>query len=207
MQLLATLSLLAVAATATCQDDHSGETPDVPNVVPSLWDGKCFYPTGDIGFELEPYLGRWYQVAGTIAPFTAGCKCIFAEYELNVRDTCEHRPESPEKLTCPRTTVLSRSTTPARPSSSPSTSSAPLPLPIPRTAPRASSASSSPASRLRTATAPTTSCKVCCPGVAHSGLKLTFGCRLHRRLCDRPIEQLHHAFRSQPRAAPRRGRT
>jgi hypothetical protein len=83
MRSFAIVSLLAAAATATCQD-----TPEVPNTVPSLWDGKCFYPTGDIGFQLEPYLGRWYQVAGTLAPFTAGCKCIFAEYELNVSRTC-----------------------------------------------------------------------------------------------------------------------
>ena len=63
------------------------------NAVPSLWDGRCFYPTGDIGFELDSYLGRWYQVAGTIAPFTANCKCIFAEYELNVS-----RDSNPAKL-------------------------------------------------------------------------------------------------------------
>lgn len=54
------------------------------NAVPSNWDGKCYYPTGDIGFELGSYLGKWYQVAGTLAPFTAGCKCIQAQYALNV---------------------------------------------------------------------------------------------------------------------------
>lgn len=54
------------------------------NAVPSLWDGQCFYPKPDIGFELESYVGRWYQVAGTVAPYTADCKCIFAEYALNV---------------------------------------------------------------------------------------------------------------------------
>ncbi|EJT75733.1 hypothetical protein GGTG_05664 [Gaeumannomyces tritici R3-111a-1] len=65
------------------------------SAVPSTWDGECFYPAADIGFELDSYLGRWYQVAGTIAPFTAGCKCIFAEYQLNdngtvqVNNTCE----------------------------------------------------------------------------------------------------------------------
>lgn len=98
MRTFAIVSLLAAAATATCQD--TPEAPEVPNTVPSLWDGQCFYPTGDIGFQLEPYLGRWYQVAGTLAPFTAGCKCIFAEYELNdngtvqVNNTCqaEQRP-------------------------------------------------------------------------------------------------------------------
>lgn len=45
---------------------------------------QCFYPEADDDFELEDYLGRWYQVAGTVAPFTEGCTCIFAEYSLNV---------------------------------------------------------------------------------------------------------------------------
>ncbi|TLD34022.1 hypothetical protein PspLS_01102 [Pyricularia sp. CBS 133598] len=71
------------------------ETTAVPNTVPSLWDGECFYPTPDIGFDTESYLGRWYQVAGTVAPFTANCKCIQAQYALNdngtiqVNNTCE----------------------------------------------------------------------------------------------------------------------
>jgi len=54
------------------------------NAVPSLWDGSCYYPRPDIGFDLNSYLGRWYQVAGTIAPFSAECKCTFAQYALNV---------------------------------------------------------------------------------------------------------------------------
>ncbi|KAK4244294.1 Calycin-like protein [Corynascus novoguineensis] len=57
------------------------------NAVPSLWDGTCFYPKPDIGFELESYLGRWYQIAGTNAPYTANCKCVFAEYKLNDNGT------------------------------------------------------------------------------------------------------------------------
>ncbi|KAM0276539.1 hypothetical protein ACHAQH_006640 [Verticillium albo-atrum] len=83
---------LAAAALASCQNETSAPAP---NVVPSLWDGQCYYPTGDIGFTLDSYLGRWYQVAGTLAPFTAGCKCISAEYALNdngtvqVNNTCE----------------------------------------------------------------------------------------------------------------------
>ncbi|KJZ75331.1 hypothetical protein HIM_05257 [Hirsutella minnesotensis 3608] len=66
------------------------------DAVPARWDGKCFYPTPDDGFDLTSYLeGRWYQVAGTAAPFTAGCKCINAEYTLNsdgsvrVNNSCE----------------------------------------------------------------------------------------------------------------------
>ena len=72
------------AATVVSAAAHGNDTQPSSNVVPSLWDGQCYYPTGDAGFQLEPYLGRWYQVAGTLAPFTAGCKCIFAQYQLNV---------------------------------------------------------------------------------------------------------------------------
>lgn len=54
------------------------------NVTAARWDGQCFYPEPDDDFELSDYLGRWYQVAGTVAPFTAGCKCVYAEYALNV---------------------------------------------------------------------------------------------------------------------------
>ncbi|KXX76072.1 Apolipoprotein D [Madurella mycetomatis] len=65
------------------------------NAVPSLWDGSCYYPRPDIGFELDSYLGRWYQVAGTIAPYNEGCKCTFAQYTLSdngtvrVNNTCQ----------------------------------------------------------------------------------------------------------------------
>ncbi|KAL2269230.1 hypothetical protein VTJ83DRAFT_4076 [Remersonia thermophila] len=65
------------------------------NAVPAQWDGSCYYPQPDIGFDLSTYLGRWYQVAGTIAPYTANCKCIFAQYALNddgsvqVNNTCQ----------------------------------------------------------------------------------------------------------------------
>lgn len=78
----AILSFAALAAAAT--NETTAPEPVVPNVVPSVWDGKCFYPAPDAAFDLESYLGRWYQVAGTVAPFTAGCKCIFAQYSLNV---------------------------------------------------------------------------------------------------------------------------
>ncbi|KAK3988904.1 Calycin-like protein [Cladorrhinum sp. PSN332] len=58
-------------------------TAAAKNAVPSLWDGSCYYPQSDIAFNVSSYLGRWYQVAGTIAPYTANCKCIFAQYGLN----------------------------------------------------------------------------------------------------------------------------
>jgi apolipoprotein D and lipocalin family protein len=59
------------------------------NAVPSSWDGQCYYPKADIGFQLESYLGKWFQVAGTVAPFTAGCKCIQAQYALNVSSNAQ----------------------------------------------------------------------------------------------------------------------
>jgi lipocalin len=70
----------------------AGAATHAASAVPSLWDGQCFYPTADSGFQLDSYLGRWYQVAGTLAPFTAGCKCIFAQYALNVSSP----PSSPD---------------------------------------------------------------------------------------------------------------
>ncbi|CZT07224.1 uncharacterized protein RAG0_12759 [Rhynchosporium agropyri] len=54
-------------------------------VTEALWDGQCTYPKADKSFQLSDYLGRWYQVAGTRAPFTAGCSCIYAEYGMNAR--------------------------------------------------------------------------------------------------------------------------
>jgi apolipoprotein D and lipocalin family protein len=73
-------------------------TAAAKNAVPSLWDGECYYPKPDIGFELESYLGTWYQVAGTPEPFNAQCKCTFAQYTLNdngtvgVNNTCQAGP-------------------------------------------------------------------------------------------------------------------
>ncbi|EFQ35789.1 lipocalin-like domain-containing protein [Colletotrichum graminicola] len=92
--LLTVLSCAAIATAAATANETAPE-PAVPNVVQSTWDGRCFYPAPDAAFDLEAYLGRWYQVAGTLAPFTASCKCIFAQYSLNdngtvkVNNTCE----------------------------------------------------------------------------------------------------------------------
>lgn len=63
---------------------ESSEAAQVPNVVRSTWDGQCYYPTADETFHLDAYLGKWYQIAGTLAPFTAGCTCTTAEYAKNV---------------------------------------------------------------------------------------------------------------------------
>ena len=46
---------------------------------------SCFYPVPDPKFNLEAYLGTWYQVAGTPFGPTAGASCVTANYELNVR--------------------------------------------------------------------------------------------------------------------------
>ncbi|KAK4183755.1 Calycin-like protein [Podospora australis] len=82
MRFSTVIPLLAAIASA-----QNATTPPAKNAVPSLWDGSCYYPKADIGFDLNTYLGRWYQVAGTLAPYTAGCKCIFAEYGLNDNGT------------------------------------------------------------------------------------------------------------------------
>ncbi|KAK0611820.1 Calycin-like protein [Immersiella caudata] len=58
-------------------------TTAAANAVPALYDGSCYYPQPDPGFNLTTYLGRWYQVAGTIAPYNRNCSCIFAQYALN----------------------------------------------------------------------------------------------------------------------------
>ena len=45
----------------------------------------CFYPVPDPKFDLEGYLGTWYQIAGTPFGPTAGASCVTANYQLNVR--------------------------------------------------------------------------------------------------------------------------
>ncbi|KAF7538674.1 hypothetical protein G7054_g2735 [Neopestalotiopsis clavispora] len=77
----------ALAALATASPAHRA-VPRATNstgVNPALYDGECFYPTPDPNFpdDLSEYLGRWYQVAGTFALFTAGCQCTTADYALN----------------------------------------------------------------------------------------------------------------------------
>ena len=103
---------LALAALASCSEEAL-------NAVPSSWDGHCYYPKADIGFQLESYLGKWYQVAGTVAPFTAGCKCIQAQYALNVSlaSVAKEAAGNFSKLMrkTNRTKALWPSTTPAKP--------------------------------------------------------------------------------------------
>ncbi|GAO18617.1 hypothetical protein UVI_02062090 [Ustilaginoidea virens] len=69
---------------ATCALSHQAVlSKPQPAVAPALWDGSCFYPVADEGFTLDSYAGTWYQVAGTLATFTAGCRCIHAQYSVN----------------------------------------------------------------------------------------------------------------------------
>ena len=100
--LVAGLAIGASASPVLRRQDVDESTDSRLRTVDAMWDGyanddltphspfadiirQCFYPEGDDDFDLEDYLGRWYQVAGTVAPFTEGCTCIFAEYSLNVR--------------------------------------------------------------------------------------------------------------------------
>jgi hypothetical protein len=53
---------------------------------------SCFYPIPDAQFDLESYLGTWYQVAGTPFGPTRGARCISAKYSLNVRAALNDRP-------------------------------------------------------------------------------------------------------------------
>ncbi|CAK9784748.1 Calycin-like protein [Cutaneotrichosporon oleaginosum] len=51
--------------------------------VPATWDGTCYYPRPDPYFDLDTYYGRWYQVAGTVFPYTEGSTCVAAFYSPN----------------------------------------------------------------------------------------------------------------------------
>jgi apolipoprotein D and lipocalin family protein len=89
-QLLTLLAFVAQAASVAVMPVPlaSRQEPSL-NLNSALYDGKCFYPTADPNFpdDLSEYLGRWYQVAGTVELFTLGCSCVFAEYSLNANGT------------------------------------------------------------------------------------------------------------------------
>lgn len=80
---------LAASATPLQRRGKTSCDSDGKQAVPATFDGQCFYPvpTRSRAFSLDAYLGRWYQLAGTVAPFTRGCKCIYAEYSLNPNST------------------------------------------------------------------------------------------------------------------------
>ncbi|KUI52486.1 Outer membrane lipoprotein Blc [Cytospora mali] len=87
---------LAAAASASPVEPRQGTTSNGTNVVSALWDGLCFYPKSDSTFNLTSYLGRWYQVAGYVAIFDTGCKCITADYTLNSDGTVGVKNECQE---------------------------------------------------------------------------------------------------------------
>ncbi|ROV91843.1 hypothetical protein VMCG_09207 [Cytospora schulzeri] len=87
---------LAAATSASLVEPREGTTSNGTNVVSALWDGLCFYPQSDSTFNLTSYLGRWYQVAGYVAIFDAGCKCITADYTLNSDGTVGVKNECQE---------------------------------------------------------------------------------------------------------------
>lgn len=80
------VSLLGALASSSPTKLGCRSTNSTGNGVnPAIYDGSCFYPVPDVNFpdDLSEYLGRWYQVAGTPAIFTAGCQCTTADYGLN----------------------------------------------------------------------------------------------------------------------------
>lgn len=89
---------LVFTYTHTPLDRHVATEPRLvdPRVHPlTLSCSTCFYPKSVSTFDLASYLGTWYQVAGYEAIFTAGCKCVTADYTLNddgtvgVKNQCE----------------------------------------------------------------------------------------------------------------------
>ncbi|KAF1939466.1 Calycin-like protein [Clathrospora elynae] len=86
MLLAGTVLALASAASGLIlprQGSSSNETTSTPNVAAAQYDGTCFYPVPDPNFNLEAYLGTWYQVAGTPFGPTTGARCVTADYQLN----------------------------------------------------------------------------------------------------------------------------
>jgi apolipoprotein D and lipocalin family protein len=84
---------IAASPVAVPQTDASSSTPAI--AVDTIFDGKCYYPKADSRFQLDTFLGRWYQLAATNAPFSLGCTCVTADYslnengEVNVFNTCQ----------------------------------------------------------------------------------------------------------------------
>ncbi|EAT86760.1 hypothetical protein HBH56_152810 [Parastagonospora nodorum] len=80
-------ALTSVASSIILPRQESNDTSSAPVVVASQYDGTCFYPVPDAKFDLESYLGTWYQVAGTPFGPTAGARCISGNYALNDNGT------------------------------------------------------------------------------------------------------------------------
>lgn len=82
-----TLATAAFAITSTAAAPQPPPSPAQYPVYDALYDGKCFYPKPTSKFDLNSYLGKWYQVAGYPFGFTAGARCVTAEYSLNADGT------------------------------------------------------------------------------------------------------------------------
>ncbi|EMD86373.1 hypothetical protein COCC4DRAFT_193659 [Bipolaris maydis ATCC 48331] len=83
-------TILALASTASCSllpRNPPTNSTTTPSVVAAQYDGTCFYPVPDATFNLNSYLGTWYQVAGTPFGPTAGARCVTANYSLNPNGT------------------------------------------------------------------------------------------------------------------------
>lgn len=81
------LALSSVASGLILPRQAPASNSSTPNVAAAQYDGKCFYPVPDSKFDLQAYLGTWYQVAGTPFGPTAGARCISATYSLNENGT------------------------------------------------------------------------------------------------------------------------
>ncbi|KAI4702479.1 hypothetical protein J4E81_002843 [Alternaria sp. BMP 2799] len=89
MRVASTVLALSSAASGFIHPRQASynETSSTPNVAAAQYDGTCFYPVPDSKFNLNAYLGTWYQVAGTPFGPTAGARCVSANYELNDNGT------------------------------------------------------------------------------------------------------------------------
>ncbi|KZM18885.1 uncharacterized protein EKO05_0010397 [Ascochyta rabiei] len=87
MRVQATITALTSVASGFLMPRQSKETTKTPNVVAAQYDGTCFYPVPDSKFNLEAYLGTWYQVAGTPFGPTAQDSCVAGNYKLNDNGT------------------------------------------------------------------------------------------------------------------------
>lgn len=88
MQFLTLVVALSGAASALYLPRTAFDsTAQTPLVQDAHFDGKCFYPTPYLHFNLTSYLGHWYQVAGTPFGPTAGARCVSAQYSLNDNGT------------------------------------------------------------------------------------------------------------------------
>ncbi|KAI8931011.1 hypothetical protein NX059_012022 [Plenodomus lindquistii] len=81
------LALASVASGLLPRQEAATSNSSTPAVAAAQYDGKCFYPVPDSTFDLNAYLGTWYQVAGTPFGPTAGARCVSANYSLNSNGT------------------------------------------------------------------------------------------------------------------------